>query len=195
MPNTDHDHPASREPTRDERLAETERESFPASDPPSWTTTGSPDHARGMPGSSLPDFRLPASTGQTLTRSAFVDTVPLVITFVSDLTSYETAQRLQAYNDRLAEFGSQPAQVLGVASATASSVRESADDIGIRFPILADPTGAFADACDARAGSREFDPVTLVTDAWGVIRHRIDDGDPSVAARALERVKEVRAPT
>lgn len=129
-------------------------------------------------GAVLADFRLPASTGQTLSREAFLDKVPVVVAFVPDLDGEDEAMRLEAYNERLKDFGSLPCQVLAVAKATASRVRWKADDLGIRFPILADPTGGFAADCDALEPDRSFRAVTIVTDRQGKIRHRIENVTP-----------------
>lgn len=126
-------------------------------------------------GGLLADFSLPASTGQTLRREAFLGTVPVIVTFVPNLDGEHEALRLEAYNERLKDFGSLPSQVLAVAKATASTVRAKADELGIRFPILADPTGAFAANCDALDQDRSFRAVTIVADRQGLIRHRIED--------------------
>lgn len=139
-----------------------------------------PGEARnhGELGAMLADFRLPASTGQTLSKEAFLDKVPVVVAFVPDLDGEDGAMRLEAYNERLKDFGSLPSQVLAVAKATASRVRRTADDLGIRFPILADPTGDFAADCDAVEPDRSFRAVTIVTDRRGEIRHRIENAAP-----------------
>ncbi|KAA3640087.1 MAG: hypothetical protein DWP92_03620 [Armatimonadetes bacterium] len=104
--------------TETERIDQAMFESFPASDPPSWTL-GSP----GEGVKEIPDFRLPASTGQTLAKSAFIGKMPIVLIFVSDLSTDESVAVLTAFNDALSEFGDRVSQVLGVARLTARSAR------------------------------------------------------------------------
>ena len=132
----------------------------------------------------LADFRLPASTGQTLSKEAFLGKVPVIVTFLPNLDGEQDALQLIGYNERLKDFGSLPSQVLAVAKATASQVRRKADDLGIRFPILADPTGAFAADCDALDPDRSFRAVTIVADKRGLIRHRIENAAPLDEAEA-----------
>jgi peroxiredoxin len=159
-------------------VAEVERGSRPTTDSPTWTLGATDVRIHEGLGRALADFRLPASTGQTLSREAFLDKVPVVVAFVPDIDGEGGAKRLKAYNERLKDFGSLPSQVLAVARATASRVRWKADDLGIKFPILADPTGDFAAACDAVEPDRSFRAVTIVTDRRGKIRHRIENAAP-----------------
>lgn len=114
--------------TDTERIDQAMFESFPASDSPAWTL-GSP----GEGVEEIPDFRLPASTGQTLAKSAFIGKMPIVLIFVSDLSTDESVATLTAFNDALAQFGHRVSQVLGVARMTARLAREAAERHSINF--------------------------------------------------------------
>ncbi|MCZ7534353.1 MAG: redoxin domain-containing protein [Acidimicrobiia bacterium] len=168
--------------TDTERIDQAMFESFPASDSPAWTL-GSP----GEGVEEIPDFRLPASTGQTLAKSAFIGKMPIVLIFVSDLSTDESVATLTAFNDALAQFGHRVSQVLGVARMTARLAREAAERHSINFPILADASGEFARSC-AVADDPHAASVVLVVDSNGVLHSRISEVTDSVAIEVLASI-------
>jgi peroxiredoxin Q/BCP len=127
----------------------------------------------------VPDFRLPASTGQTLERDAFVGKVPMVISFHPGFSHEDTDRLIGSFNELLADFGSQRSQILMVVPETASEVRSYAERHGVRFPILADPALEMARAFDAVAAADDSTmaprPVLIITDPQGTIVRRFDE--------------------
>ncbi len=66
----------------------------------------------------IEDFRLPASTGHTLSCESFRGKVPLVIVFVPDADTPQSTSLLEELDRRHADFGAERAQVLTVTKET-----------------------------------------------------------------------------
>jgi peroxiredoxin len=134
----------------------------------------------------IPDFRLPASTGHTLSLDSFRGKVPLVLVFLPDPHSSDGVSILEELDRRLKDFGAERAQVLAIAQETARRVRELADERGISLPILADASGAMARDFSADDTDR---PVAVVGDREGHIKRRFDPffegADPKPAVDSL----------
>lgn len=134
----------------------------------------------------IPDFRLPASTGHTLSLDSFKGKVPLVLVFIPDLHSAEGIALLEELDRRQKDFGSERSQVLAIVKETARSVRELADERDVAVPILADASGAMARDFSVTS---DGDAVAVVSDKSGRIKRRFDpvfDGtDPTPAVDSL----------
>lgn len=129
----------------------------------------------------VPDFRLPSSTGQTLSLDSYLGKVPMVLVFLSGLESEQDRRVLASFDDRLRDFGSARSQVMAVVKETARSVREYADENGVKMPILADASGSMFR--DYEADDDDGDPrrvIVLVSEEGELVR-RFDpvplDGD------------------
>lgn len=133
----------------------------------------------------MPDFRLPASTGQTLERAAFVGKMPLVVVFLADLESDDTQRHVDQYNDRLRDFGEETCQVLVVARTTARRAREIAEAQGWNLPVLADAAGNMARSFDVVSATGQIKPTTLLVDRRGSIVRRFEDSGMAGEAEAL----------
>ena len=143
----------------------------------------------------IAEFSLPASTGQTLGLGSFKGKVPLVLVFLSDLSSNNDEELLDELNDCLAEFGAQRSQVLAVAKVTARHAREYADAKALNLAMLADASGAMAREYTADDGSDERRSFAIVADKEGRLVRRFDPLPLDVsAADAVEALLEtVRA--
>jgi len=153
------------------------------------------------PGRSIPDFSLPASTGQTLGLGSFRGKTPLAIFFLPGIQSETDLALLRRYDSHLADFGGQRSQVLGVVMERARTVRDLADSMDLHLPILADASGSVVrdfgvDEPDGRPRNaliisdkegnlvRRFDPAPLegqVEAALAAIRE--------LSSEALERTE------
>lgn len=134
----------------------------------------------------IENFRLPASTGHTLSFESFRGKVPLVIVFVPDADTSQGTILLEELDRRHADFGSERAQVLTVTKETARRVRELADERGLSIPILADASGAMA----RQFAVAETGVSALVADEQGRIERRWDPlfqdaTDPAAAVDSL----------
>lgn len=147
------------------------------------------------PAREIPDFSLPASTGQTLSLDSYRGRVPVVLVFLSDLESEEDRRTLSAFDDRLGDFGAERSQVFAVVKETARAVRDYADSHQMSMPILADASGSMIR--DYETDDDEGNPrrVVVVADKTGELVRRFDpipiDGD--MVERALETVRGIKA--
>lgn len=136
---------------------------------------------------SIGDFSLAASTGQTLGLDSFRGKVPLVIVFV-DLESAKDRDFLGALSSHHRDFGHERSQILAVARATARETRQTADDMGLSMPVLADASGAMARDYDAEVDGKTR-RVAVVADREGRLVRRFDplriDDDPTGVIEAL----------
>lgn len=124
---------------------------------------------------SIPHFRTPASTGQTLEWPSFRDKAKVVLAFLPGAEG--DRDELQAFNELHAEFGRMTVQVLAVAPMTAAETRELAGEIDLTVPILADPTNQIAR--DAGAVDDSHHRVTLAYDESGALIGQVTDADPA----------------
>ena len=140
----------------------------------------------------IPNFRLPASTGQTLERDAFRGKVPIVIFFLPGIEERVDRDQIRRYDELLSDFGKERSQPLGVARATARSLRELSDEMELQLPLLADAGGEMArdfDALDPDGNPRR---VTVLADAEGHVVRWFDPASPDGQADAmLNAVREL----
>lgn len=118
-------------------------------------------------GQHLPDYGLPASTGQTLTTDSFRGKMPVVFVFLSDLESDVNVSLLEDLNEHLSDFGSERSQILGVVKEAARTVRSRTDEMGIRFPILADAAGEMSREFGVGFAEEGEQPVIVIADREG----------------------------
>jgi len=132
----------------------------------------------------MEDFRLPASTGATLSLESFRGKVPLALVFLPE-DEHAALGLLEEMDRRLKEFGDQRAQVLAVMRATARDVREIADDHGLSVPILADASGAMA----RDHNTSHPHAMAVVADKQGNVQRRftdlLDGNDPEQAVESI----------
>lgn len=143
----------------------------------------------GASATHLPDFSLPASTGQTLSLDSFEGKVPMAILFLADLE--EDRALVSEMNEALPDFGDRRSQLLTVARATASEVRNFVEENGIVMPILADAAGAMARdyGAEGEAGRRR---MAVIADAEGRIVRRLGPlGESGVADMLLTTISDL----
>lgn len=138
------------------------------------------------PNLQVPDFSLPASTGQTLSLESYLGNTPLVLIFLPELKT--SLRMLKRFNDRLADFGNERSQLLAVARVQASEAREIADDHDLALPLLADATGSMAHQLNLELACH---PVVIVADRDGRIRESISFPDAHVEG-ILDRVRRLQ---
>ncbi len=138
------------------------------------------------PNLQVPDFRLPASTGQTLSLETYRGNTPLVIIFLPDLKT--SLRILKRFSERLADFGDERSQLLAVATVDATEARDVANDHDLLLPLLADESGAMARQLNLQQACH---PVVIVADKDGRIRESISFPDAHIDG-ILDRVRRLR---
>lgn len=145
-------------------------------------------------GDRIPDFRAPASTGQTLSWDAYRDKIPVTLFFLSGTDREADAEELTGFDRLLHEFGSRRVQVLGVTKRTASEVRDLADELRLDVPVLADPSGALAEAVGAARSDFSFRPETFVFDRTGRLATSLEPASHAGHAQeVLDAIDELSA--
>jgi peroxiredoxin len=141
------------------------------------------------PGRSIPDFRLPASTGQTLALDSYRGKTPLALFFLPGIRTEPDLALLRRYDAHLADFGKQRSQVLGVVREQARTVRDLADSMGLHLPVLADASGSMirdfgVDEPDGRARH-----ALIVSDLEGNLVRRFDPAPEDQVEVALATIE------
>ncbi|AWH31276.1 redoxin domain-containing protein [Stenotrophomonas sp. YAU14A_MKIMI4_1] len=131
-----------------------------------------PAHAPLPPGTSAPDFRLPATPDQTVTLAELRGR-PVILAFYPADWSPVCGDQMALYNQLLPEFQRQGAQLIGISVDGVWCHAAFAEQRHLHFPLLADfePKGAVARQFGAY---REHDGVCeralFVIDAQGIVR-------------------------
>ena len=125
-----------------------------------------------QPGANAPDFSLPSTPDQRVSLRDFRGQ-PVVLAFYPADWSPVCGDQMALYNEMLAEFRKQKAQLLGISVDGVWCHAAFAGDRKLHFPLLADfePKGAVARAYGVY---RESEGVTeralFVIDGEGVVR-------------------------
>jgi|SRR6185312_1082928 len=144
------------------------------------------------PGATAPDFELPDSTGAPVRLSALRGRPVVVYFYPKDDTSVCTKQAC-AFRDRLSQFQSIGARILGISDDSTASHAKFAAKYALPFTLLSDNGGAVRKLYGVQ---KRFGlipgRVTYVIDAGGRIRHAysaLSESDQHVeeALRVLTR--------
>jgi peroxiredoxin len=141
------------------------------------------------PGLRVPDFRLPASTGQTLALESYRGKISLVLIFTPDLKS--SLRILKPFNERLADFEAVKSQVLAVAGLLAREIKEFADENDLALPLLSDTSGSIAQELNLEYAGH---PVVIVADKEGRIRESVTYPDAHVEG-ILDHIRRLASET
>ncbi|MGA7271142.1 MAG: redoxin domain-containing protein [Acidimicrobiia bacterium] len=142
-------------------------------------------------GEMIPPFSLPASTGQTLDRDAYLGKMPMVIFFLPDPESETDRSLLAGYDRLLKDFGQETSQVMGVARITARQARDLSDEMDLSLPLLADAGGDMARRFGVADPDGAVHRVTFVVDRHGKVARRFDPA--SASKQAPDMLEAIRA--
>jgi peroxiredoxin len=102
----------------------------------------------------IPNFRAPASTGQTLSWESFQGKVPVLLAFMPEGIDHELMARFDELHSR---FGDHRVQIMMVAPVTAKEARDEAESLGVTVPILSDPNREVLDQAGGSASAALYD--------------------------------------
>jgi peroxiredoxin Q/BCP len=140
------------------------------------------------PGDVAPDFKRPSTTGQDVKLSELRGK-KVVLAFFPKAGTPGCTKEMSAFRDRLAEFTSAGALVLGMSIDDIESQKKFARDIQVTFPLLSDPEGEVAEAYGVKSlGFAKR--VTFVIDKGGKIAAVFDGKDALDPAGALASCKQ-----
>jgi peroxiredoxin len=136
------------------------------------TNTSVDDRAAPLsPGSTAPDFRLPATPDQTVSLSDFRGR-PVILAFYPEDWSPVCSDQMALYQELLPEFQRFDAELLGISVDGVWSHLAFAKDRNLHFPLLADfePKGQVARAYQVyRAGAGTSERALYVIDGEGIV--------------------------
>lgn len=144
----------------------------------------------GTAATNIPDFDLPASTGQNLSLGSFVDKVPLAIVFLTDLEADRAL--LETLDDALPQFGKQRSQLLVVVPIAVDDLRRFIEDNDITLPVLADAAGTMARDFGTHDEEGAPQRMAFVATAEGRMVTRLDEvTEADVVERLLTEVGDL----
>ena len=122
-------------------------------------------------GSQAPDFRLPATTGDTVSLSHYQGKRNLILVFyVGDHTPDCTRQLTSLQEEREA-LEACNAAVLGINPGTLDDHQRSQAQLGVTFPLLHDPGAQVAALYGARQDDGTVRRTVYLIDTQGMIRY------------------------
>ncbi|MGG6294371.1 peroxiredoxin [Leptolyngbya sp. AN02str] len=161
-----------------------------------WIMPTSPAIALGGPQPELsqpaPEFSLLANTGeQEISLQDYRGQWVVVYFYPKDFTSGCTLEARRFQQD-LPEYQARNTQVLGISVDDVDTHAEFCDSEGLRFPLLADTTGAVSKAYGSWLSGRSL-RHTYIIDPDGVLRERFLGVVPSVHSQeVLARLDELQ---
>lgn len=157
----------------------------------------SPAHALGgkLPdlNQPAPHFSLPTNSGsKTISLEDFRGKWLVVYFYPKDFTSGCTleARRFQA---DLPEYLAINTQILGISADSVDTHAEFCESEGLKFPLLADETGAVSQAYGSWVGYLSM-RHTFIIDPQGILRDRFTKVSPAIHSRqVLTKLRELQA--
>lgn len=130
-------------------------------------------------GAPAPAFSLPDKDGQTVSLSDYAGTKVVLYFYPAASTPGCTTQACD-FRDNLASLASAGYRVLGVSKDESVALQKFADDEGITFPLLSDPTLAMHEAYGTYGEKSMYGKTvtgvirsTFVIDEQGVLEHAL----------------------
>lgn len=139
-----------------------------------------------------PEFSLPTNVGDgTVSLADYRGKWVVVYFYPKDFTSGCTLEA-QRFQRDLPQYQARNAQILGISVDDVDSHREFCDSEGLKFPLLADTTGAVSKAYGSWLGTMSLRHTYLV-DPEGILRERFLGVNPAVHSReVLARLDELQ---
>ncbi len=139
-----------------------------------------------------PTFTLPTNTGDgSVTLEDFRGQWLVVYFYPKDFTSGCTLEARRFQQD-LPKYRARQTQILGISADSVNSHAEFCDSEGLKFPLLADTTGAVSKAYGSWMGIVSA-RHTFIIDPEGVLRASFTGVNPAVhSSEVLARLEELQ---
>ncbi|MFQ3616349.1 MAG: peroxiredoxin [Cyanobacteriota bacterium] len=160
-----------------------------ASPAPTTLALGGPQPPLDQP---APEFSLPTNVGDgTVSLSDYRGQWVVVYFYPKDFTSGCTLEA-QRFQRDLPQYQARNTQILGISVDDVDSHRKFCDSEGLKFPLLADTTGAVSKAYGSWLGTMSLRHTYLI-DPEGILRERFLGVNPAVHSReVLARLDELQ---
>ncbi|WP_448598636.1 peroxiredoxin [Thermoleptolyngbya sp.] len=160
-----------------------------ASPVPTALALGGPQPPLDQP---APEFSLPTNVGDgTVSLADYRGQWVVLYFYPKDFTSGCTLEA-QRFQRDLPQYQARNAQILGISVDDVDSHREFCDSEGLKFPLLADTTGAVSKAYGSWLGTMSLRHTYLI-DPDGILRERFLGVNPATHSReVLARLDELQ---
>lgn len=138
-------------------------------------------------GEKAPEFQLPDQNGNTVRLSDFSGRKVVLYFYPKDSTSACTRQAI-GMNERLEEIRSLGAEVVGVSRDTVRSHAKFAANLGLNFPILADPEYQALNAYGVFREKKMYGKAVM-----GVVRSVFIIDENGIIEKVFEKVDAVKS--
>ncbi len=128
-------------------------------------------------GDTAPDFEGETSQGTKL-RLSELKGHPVVVYFYPKADTPGCTMESKGFRDHFDELGSRDVRIIGVSVDTVDDEKKFATKYGFQFPLVADPTGAIAEAYGVRKSGGSARRVTFLIGADGKVVRVIDSMIP-----------------
>lgn len=142
-----------------------------------------------------PEFTLPTNTGNgEISLSDFRGKWVVLYFYPKDFTAGCTLEA-QRFQQDLPKYLNRNTQIIGVSADSVDSHAEFCDSEGLKFPLLADPTGAVSQAYGSWMGFVST-RHSFVIDPNGTLRETFVKVNPAIHSReVLARLEQLQATT
>lgn len=139
-----------------------------------------------------PDFTLPTNTGDgTVSLKDYQGQWLVVYFYPKDFTSGCTLEARRFQRD-LPQYQARQTQILGISADSVDSHAEFCDSEGLKFPLLADTTGAVSKAYGSWMGALSA-RHTFIIDPQGVLRATFTGVNPAIhSTEVLAKLNELQ---
>lgn len=134
-------------------------------------TTATPESAQPV----LPVFSVSTIDGETLRLEDLLGTVPVYLVFIPSTTDERDRKQMQLLQSQIGEFDELNAEVVVVVSDLPTRVIDMRDELGLNFPLIADPLHVVASDWQVfdLDNNGESTPASFVFDAHGNLMARL----------------------
>lgn len=134
-------------------------------------------------GNKAPAFKLPASTGNTVSLSDFKDRMVVLYFYPRDNTPGCTTEA-RDFQAALGDFAAEGATVLGVSKDSIASHCKFVDKLGLEFPLLSDPDGTVLEKYGAWGEKKMYGKTSM-----GIIRSTVVIGPDGKVVKHFPKVR------